>query len=330
MADWTWTTASPMTQQLWAGRFWIEAKTESYFYSNGFIGPSEVNDIIVEMPDLMEKQGSQITFGQLRELSGAGIQGDATLEGNEEAPNTYDDLITIDQWRNAIRTKGKLSEQYPSDKAVRKWAMELLKRWMAEKIDQDLFDAIGLSPTKVIYAGSATTTATVAAGEYFTLSLISKCVAYGKKATPKIQGKMIKGKKTPGVIVIHVDQEYDLTERDASWAQAQREAMARGNDNPIFTGALGVHKNVPIHSHERVAIATNWGAAANVAGATALYMGVASGAIAYVKKKIWNEKTFDYGNKVGFAIGALYGVTKAVFNSSDNAVVAVRSARTSN
>jgi len=59
-------------------------------------------------------------------------------------------------------------------------------------------------------------------------------------------------------------------------------------------------------------------------------MGVASGAIAYVKKKIWNEKTFDYGNKVGFAIGALYGVTKAVFNSSDNAVVAVRSARTSN
>ncbi len=329
MADWTWTTASALTQQLWANRFWVEAKTESYFYGQGFVGPSETNDIIVEFGDLNKEQGSQITFGQIRELGNAGIQGDATLEGNEEAPNTYDDAITIDQWRNAIRTKGKLSEQYPSDKATRKWAKELLRRWMSEKLDQDLFDAIGDSLTKVIYGGDATSTATIESGDYMTLQLISKCVAYGKKATPKIKGKMIKGRETPGVIVISPDHEYDLTERDASWAQAQREAMRRGNDNPIFTGALGVHKGVPIHSHERVALSTTWGGGA-VNGATALYMGVASGAIAYAKKRIWNEKTFDYGNKVGFAIGAIYGVTKAVFNSSDNAVVGVRTFRTNN
>jgi hypothetical protein len=59
-------------------------------------------------------------------------------------------------------------------------------------------------------------------------------------------------------------------------------------------------------------------------------MGVASAGIAYAKRKIWNEKTFDYGNKVGFAIGAIFGLTKAVFNSADNAVVAVRVFRTSN
>ena len=84
-----------------------------------------------------------------------------------------------------------------------------------------------------------------------------------------------------------------------------------------------------LHEHSRIPLATTWGGGA-VNGATAFFMGVGAGGMAYAKRKVWNEKTFDYGNKVGFAIGAIYGVTKAVFNSSDNAVVGVRTFRTSN
>jgi N4-gp56 family major capsid protein len=329
MADWTFTTSDNLTAETWSKKWWIEAKTESYFYSNGFIGADEENSIIVEFPDLMKNQGYQHSFGQVRELSGAGVTGDSIMEGNEESPDVYDDAITLDQKRNAIRTKGKLSDQYPSDKAVRKWAKVLLKRWMAETIDQDLFTAIGGSPTKVIYGGDATSTASIEAGDYMTLSLISKCKAYAKKATPKIMPVSIKGKQH-FVIVCSPDQIYDMKERDAAWAQAQREAMKRGLDNPLFTGAEGVWNKTIIHEHERVATTSVWGASSNLDGATALFMGAASGGIAYAKKRIWNEKTFDYGNKVGFCIGAIYGVTKAVFNSADNAVVAVRTYRTSN
>ena len=166
-----------------------------------------------------------------------------------------------------------------------------------------------------------------------TLSLISKCVAYSRKATPLIIGPNVKGKAMNGVLVISPDQAYDLSERDAAWAQAQREAMKRGGDNPIFTGALGIHKNVPIHEHQRVAtVATpgGYGSTSVLAGAMALFLGMKAGAIAYSKKKIWEEKTFDYQNKAGFCIGSIYGLTKSVFNSADLAVVAVYTYRSNN
>ena len=329
MADWTFTTADALTAQTWAKKWWIEAKTDSYFYGRGFVGPGTDN-IIVEFPDLEQNQGYQHTYGQVRELSGAGISGDSTMEGNEEAPDVFDDAITMNQRRNAVRSAGKLSEQYPSDKAVRSWAEELLKRWMAGLIDQDLFDAEGDSCTKIIYGGDATATTDIEAGDYFTTGLISKAVAYAKKATPKIIGKTING-KTLYVVVVSPDQAFDLRTRDSAWSQAQREILAmRAENNNIFRDALGVWNNVLIHDHERVATSAVWGASANLAGAAALFMGIQAGAIAYAKKKVWNEKTFDYGNKVGMCIGSIYGVSKSVFNSADNAVVQIDTYRTNN
>ncbi|MFH2076882.1 MAG: N4-gp56 family major capsid protein, partial [Pseudomonadota bacterium] len=198
----------------------------------------------------------------------------------------------------AIRTGGRESEMRPSDNGIRAYAKELLQVWMAAKIDQDIFTALGDSCTKGIYGGDATATTDIEAGDYMTLSLISKCVAYSAKASPVIQGLTVKGKRGNGVIVISPDQAYDLTERDAAWAQAQREAQKRGGDNPIFTGAMGIHKNVPIHDHPRVATSTAYGTGSPgvLAGAAALFLGSKAGAIAYAKKKIWEEKTFDYQN----------------------------------
>lgn len=328
MADWEFTTSNALTSQSWAKDWWIEGSTESYFYGHGFIGSSEVNDIIVEFKDLEQKPGYQHTFGQIRELSGAGVSGDSDMEGQEEVPLTYDDAITINLYRNAIRTKGILSEQYKSDQDTRKWAKELLKRWIAEHIDQTIFTGINDSCTKALYGGDATSTGSIEAGDYFTLALIGKAVAYSKKATPIIQGPLMGGKRYNGVVAISPDQSFDLTSRDAAWIQAQMDAQLRGKDNPIFKDALGMYKNVPIHEHKRVPVVT--GAWNSLNGATALFMGVGSGGIAYFKRKVWNEKTFDYKNKVGFCIGAGYGFTKAVFNSADNAVIALRTYRSNN
>lgn len=330
MTDWRFQTADATTAQTWAKKWWMEPETDSYFYGQGLISQSKAS-CIVEFPDLEREQGYQHTFAQTRELSGAGITGDNTLEGNEEAPNVYDDAITLQQYRHAVRTYGRLSDQYPSQKEsdVRKDIMELLKRWKAAKIDQLIFDALGTGLTKVVYGGDATSTATIESGDYFTTNLISKCKAYAIKATPKIMPLSIKGKQY-WVMVISPDQAFDLKTRDAAWAQAQREAQARGADNPIFTGAEGIWDNVVIHVHERVSIATTWGATGALNGATGLFMGQQAGAIAYAKRRTWVEKDFDYSNKVGFAIGCILGVTKAVFNSADNAVVGVRTFRTSN
>ena len=57
---------------------------------------------------------------------------------------------------------------------------------------------------------------------------------------------------------------------------------------------------------------------------------VAAGAVAYSKERFWDEESFDYRNKTGFAVGTIFAVTKAVFNSADNALVALRTFRSNN
>ncbi len=330
MADWEFTSANALTRKTWEKRFWIEAKTENFFAGNNLEGDSYEDNVVVDIGDLDKEQGDKVTWGQLRELAGVGIQGDGDVEGFEEAPVSYDCSITLDLWRHGIRTKGLLSEQRKSDKETDKWATDLLERWLGAKIDQDMFDLAGTDLTKVLYGGTATSTLTIEAGFYFTLALISKATAYSRKATPKIVGPRIGGMKTKGIVVVCPDQAYDIKERDASWGQAMREAQLRGANNPAFTGALGMHDSVPSYEHERVATATNWGAGANINGATALFMGVSALGLAWAKKKIWEKKTFQYNSKLGWCTGAMWGGAKAVFNSLDIAVIGIRTSRTNN
>jgi N4-gp56 family major capsid protein len=326
MADFTFATGDALTRKTWAKTWFIETKTESYFYENGFVGKS-FDNIIVEFPDLEGKQGDVIYTGLLMELGNAGVTGDNDMETNEEAPNVYDDAITLTQIRNAVRTAGRESEMRPSDNGLREYVKDLLKRWMAAQIDQAIFTALTASPTTVIYGGDATGTGDIAAGDYMELALCSRMKTAFRKANPMVEGPTVKGKKLNGVIIVSSDQEHDLVTYDAAWAQAQREAQKAGDDNPLFAAAIGKYRNMIIHEHPRVSVATTWGATANLAGATALALGVKAGAIGYSKRKIWEEKTFDYSNKTGFCVGSIYGFTKNVFNALDYAVGAIRTYR---
>ena len=47
-----------------------------------------------------------VTQGLRVKLSGTGVAGDDTLEGNEEALTTYSQNFFIDQLRHATRSKG--------------------------------------------------------------------------------------------------------------------------------------------------------------------------------------------------------------------------------
>ena len=75
---------------------------------------------------------------------------------------------------------------------------------------------------------------------------------------------------------------------------------------------------------------TTWGAAADQSGATNMFLGRQAGLFAWGKRPEWWEKEFDYGSRQGFAIGAIYDMTKAVFDSVDHAVIEARTYRTSN
>ena len=134
-ADSEWATGSAETVKRWAKQAWVELP--KLIYWNKFMSKG-LNTVIQVKDDLEGQPGDKITFSFVRKLQTSGVSGDADLETNEEAMVTYQDDVTIDQKRQAIRLKGRMSERRTAY-SQRSVAKELLTTWLAETIDSDIF-----------------------------------------------------------------------------------------------------------------------------------------------------------------------------------------------
>jgi len=323
MADWNVATGNALAAQIWAKELILE--TPDMIMWSKFMGEGP-NNFIVTKRELLKEQGDTITFGLARKLTGAGVQDDSALEGNEEVPDTYSDTVVLAQWRNAVRLQGAMSEQR-SSYSQRDTAKELLKMWMAEKIDGDITVDMTTSPTRVLYQGTATGTDELTASDLFDLNLINKAKSLSRTLAPKIV-PVQRGNRKLHLAVFHPDCEYDMQVESAVWAEAQLQAQSRGDDNPMWTDALGFWRNTILTSFENIPTASTWGAGSNLNGSENIFVGRQAGCFAWGKEPFWVEKEFDFGNKVGYAVGAIYDHTKVVFESEDHAVLALRSIRT--
>ena len=84
------------------------------------------------------KQGTKANITLLADMTGDGIVGDNTLEGNEEALRAFDITIELDQLRFANRIAGRMADQ----KTVvnfREQSRDALAYAMADRIDQLAF-----------------------------------------------------------------------------------------------------------------------------------------------------------------------------------------------
>ena len=319
-------SSNAATVQRWAEKLWIEMPREIYW--GKFMKENTIDAIIEVKRDLEGKPGDKLAYTLLRKLSGAGVTGDAILEGNEEQMTTYTDTLTLDQVRNAIQLAGRLSEKRTAFDQ-RMAGKNILKTWLAEYIDDDIFTQFDSSPTDVQFAGNATSIATIDTGSTLTVARIESLVARAQKASPKIWPVRV-DEGDYYVLATHVDVSYDLRQ-STQWLDASQEAGPRDYaKNQLFTGRLGIVGGCIVHAHEKVPIATNYGAAGNLTGASMPFMGRQAGCFAWGARPEWWEKEFDYGARIGFAIGAIWKFKKAVFNAADNAVIVLRSFRTSN
>ena len=90
--------------KLWSKKLAHEALKQTYM--GKFLGTG--SDSLIQIKDDTQKSaGDKVTFGLRMQLTGNGVQGDATLEGNEESLVTYSDNVTIDQLRHAVRSGGR-------------------------------------------------------------------------------------------------------------------------------------------------------------------------------------------------------------------------------
>jgi N4-gp56 family major capsid protein len=336
----------PLAVKLWAKKLYREALKECFV--GKFIGSTQ-DSLIYEKDETSKSAGDRITVGLRMQLTGAGVAGDGTLEGQEESLTTYDDSILIDQLRHAVRSDGKMSEQRVPF-SVRDEAMNGLRDWWADRIDTAFFNHIGgntgqadlrytgsnatVAPStttgnaRIVYGPDDETTenslSSASASNNFQLTIIDKAVTLAKTANPLI--RPVKTSRGPKYVAfLHPYQVYslktDATAARVTWYDAQKALVTGGDkENGIFSGALGEYNGVILHESTRVPLSA-------ASGVTTVRRAVLCGAqaatIAFGRETPsdseakWVEELFDYGNQLGVSAGMIWGLKKSRFNSID-------------
>ncbi len=324
-------TIGPSMKQLWAKETWMAALQGTFFYKFFNKTSDDKNSPIFYTDELKREKGGQYNISLLTPLVGEGVEDDAILEGNEEALIYYDVSLALKEYAHAVRLKGRLAEQKVAVN-MRKDAKAALSDWLMRKIDRTFVEVLSASPTtnRVLYANDATSDATIDSSDVFSTTILSRAKRKAQLATigtnnaeSKIRPIRVNG-ADHYLCLLHPYQAKAL-KAEAAWQQAQREANVRGEKNPIFSGALGMWDGVVIYEYERIKTYSTWGAGGNLPGARALFLGAHAGALAVAKGSTWDEKTFDYNRKAGFAISTIAAIAKPKFNNEDYALIALDS-----
>lgn len=346
MAVTTYGTGNALAVKLWSKRLSVEALKATWIYK--FIGDG--TDAMIQIKDETQKSaGDQITYGLRMQLTGNGVLGDGTLEGQEEALTTYSDALAINQLRHAVRSAGRMSQQRVPF-SVRDEALSGLRDWWSDRIDFSGFNQLCgyTAQTDIRWTGLQATIApssnnylsqhgsgndsNLTSSDTFSLTLIDKAVEKAKTLTPAIRPITVSGKKFY-VAWLHPYQVTSLRTSTSTgqWLDIQKAAMTGGlvDENPIFDGSLGVYNGVILHEDSRVtqgAVAT----AAQTSVRRSVFAGAQAGMVGFGRdnapnKFTWVEELFDYDNQLGVSAGLIYGLKKTVFNSQDFATVVMSS-----
>ena len=332
------------------------AERENFFARYMGESPSSVIQVV---NDLANRPGDSVRVHVFSKLGSPGVDGDSTLEGQESALSYNADLLLLSQKRQAVRLAGRLTEQR-SAIDLRKQAGHALgvwaKDWVTELLTVYLAGFRGDRTLTVLpsnfsgFAGNSlrapdsvhrlfaggTNASDVTAADKMTCALLDKAIA-------KVQllinsGVPMRAIDAQGrfLCVITPEQAYDLWQ-DADFVAAQQYAQVRGDNNPLFTGMMGMWKNLIIVVNpagvllpDSVAV---MGSIPTVRLAQAQILGAQAGA--WVKGKEegasmggagswrYTEKEFDFDNQIGFAVATLMGFQKLQFANQDHGAFSI-------
>jgi N4-gp56 family major capsid protein len=346
MALTNFTTLTTEEKTVWSRDLWMMARNASFTMRFTGRGPNSMIQRITELTK--SEKGDRAVLTLVADLEGDGIVGDYTLENNEEAIKAYDEVITIDQLRNANRLAGRMADQ-KSVVNFRNTSRDILAYWLADRIDQMAFLTLsGIAYTSTNKGGTravnptgrnlndlafasdvaaptsnrwrrwdvstgleAGATASVAAADLPSWEMMVETKAFMKD-------QYIRGIKGPGGAeyyhVFMTPQGIAKLKQDDSFLANLRNAGPRGESNPLFSGSMITQDGLIIHEFRHVYQATDWGGG-TVAGQAVLFCGAQAMGMADIGLPYWDEETFDYGNQHGISIGKIFGLLKPNFNS---------------
>lgn len=336
----------------------FEAREATYF--SKFLGKGQ-DALLCERDELNKGPGDRITCYLAGLLSGDGTKGTDVLKGNEEAPQSFTDSMIIDKLRHAVQVRGQSSivqQRVPRD--LRDTGKTQLKDWWASRMDVCVFNQLagntavsdvrytGLQATTAPTSGrhfiadvgannnnmiqsAADETAGATAADILTIEAIRalRNVATQKGSDGNFRLRPIMmGGKPYWVMFLHNNQVRDLkndTSAAGSWYDIQQALLQGGEieNNPIFTGALGIIDGVILHETENIPKGVHSSTGAVVAntrravlcGAQAAH--VAFGQAGRDTTMDWAEELDDFGEVLGIAAGMNWGCKKTIYNAKD-------------
>lgn len=336
---------------VWARDLWKQARNMSFV--DRFLGKGP-NSLIQHITELKKtEKGARAVITLLADLTGDGVAGDRTLEGNEEAMQTFDKVIRIDQLRHANRHEGRMADQ-KSVVEFRGNSRDALAYWLADRIDQLAFlamsgvsfaktnngaDRVGsdlqylefaadvAAPTanrrlrwdgtnKVLVSSAATSA--VAATDTPMWEMFVQLKAYAKRRY--IRGLNERGNEETYHAFLTPEAMAKL-KLDTTYMNNLRHAQARDKDNPLFTGSTVKIDGIYLHEFRHVyntsgaASGSKWGAGGAVDGCQVLFCGAQALGMADIGAPYWDEEGFDYENQQGIAIGKIFGFLKPKFGN---------------
>ena len=346
----------PRAVKKWSATLATDVKRASY-WSRKFMGKGQ-NNIIEEKTDLASDAGDRVSFDLSVRLRQRPTSGDKRITGKEENLRFQTDEVIIDQLRHLVSAGGRMSRKRTIHD-MRKIAKDKLAEYWRLYLDELKFiylsgarginpefiegkDYIGHAgnplrdpdPTHILYAGAATSKATITNAHRMSRSLIERAEtharmirSYDQEATDLVPVS-VEGEDRY-VVVMSKYQEHDMRTLDTEgWVRIQADASkAEGRNNPIFKGSLGMIKNVVLHSHQNVIRFDDYGAGNDLGAARALFLGRQAGVIAYGTpnnmRYMWKEEMQDYDNEPTVVAGLIFGFSKTRFNNRDFGVMAL-------
>jgi N4-gp56 family major capsid protein len=337
--------ATGLTVEQWDDKFFTEYLTENRFASE--MGTSE-SSIIQVKENLMKKPGDRINFALVNRLTQDAVTGRNTLEGNEEDMASRSFEVAVNKRRNGVRI-AEIDEQF-SAISLREAAKSVLKDWSLKDTEKLIIEALASingvnfgdsnstqrdawlvdNADRVYFASgySGTTHATGLTEQDTTNDKItaSDLVAMKYKAlvtaSPKIR-PIRSSDNGRHYFIVYLDPRLmrDLkAESSSPIIQAQRESVKEMENNRLFQGGDLLWDGMIIKEvHEMYDVLgtdlANLGDSATTEIGCAFLCGAQAIGAAYAKRWTSKEETFDYGDKRGVAIEAIYGIEKMKFGS---------------
>ena len=341
---------SAARKKVWSEKTWIQGRDESFWFKSGMVGRntedfSKPVHLVTELT--ATDRGDRCIMQLVAELQEDGVAGDNELEGNEESLVNDEQEIIIDLLRHGVKNKGRMAEQRTVIR-FRSMARSKLSYWLGNILDEMSFLTVtgrgysvktdgsarsassqltqlafasgiqAASTNRIIYAGSATSEASITASDTMSWNLVVSVCSYAK--WKRLKPVRVNGKEYYA-IVMTPQQARDL-KQDSNYQTNVGRAHGGGKSNPLFSGAFAVIDGVMLFEHPKVYNTTGlssgskWGSGSNIEGAQAVVMGSQALGFARIGEPVFEESdNTDYNNRSGIGYGRMIGLLKPQFRS---------------